>query len=186
MVRWVILRCPPDTGFEIRALAVWGRARYLSVTEAPHNTDLTANNARVNQCSLNVGPPSTTLVVVYRLAIADLSLLSCLLELSDDYMSSLWHYGSGRPYSLKIKKFLVNSLMSFSWHTQWIAYIEPMPVKPLTLFKPEFTFVIFIHYKPRIAVAILDLQVDEDDWKWVKNLRKLPWIGKTHSWKFPF
>ena len=26
-------------GFEIRALAVWGRARYLSVTEAPHNTD---------------------------------------------------------------------------------------------------------------------------------------------------
>ena len=34
--RW---RCPPDKGFEIRALAVWGRARYLSVTEAPHNTD---------------------------------------------------------------------------------------------------------------------------------------------------
>ena len=26
-------------GCEIRALAVWGRARYLSVTEAPHNTD---------------------------------------------------------------------------------------------------------------------------------------------------
>ena len=24
---------------KIRALAVWGRARYLSVTEAPHNTD---------------------------------------------------------------------------------------------------------------------------------------------------
>ena len=34
--RW---HCPPDTGFEIRALAVWGRASYLSVTEAPHNTD---------------------------------------------------------------------------------------------------------------------------------------------------
>ena len=31
--------CPPDTWFEIRALTVWGRARYLSVTEAPHNTD---------------------------------------------------------------------------------------------------------------------------------------------------
>ena len=29
---------PPDTGFEIRVLAVWGRARYLSVTKAPHNT----------------------------------------------------------------------------------------------------------------------------------------------------
>ena len=36
MIGW---HCPPDTGFEIRALAVWGRARYLSVTEAPHNTN---------------------------------------------------------------------------------------------------------------------------------------------------
>ena len=39
MVRWLRWHCPPDTGFEIRALAVWGRARYLSVTEALHNTD---------------------------------------------------------------------------------------------------------------------------------------------------
>ena len=39
MVRWLRWHCPPDTGFEIRALAVRGRARYLSVTEAPHNTD---------------------------------------------------------------------------------------------------------------------------------------------------
>ena len=39
MVRWLGWHCPPDTGFEIRALAVWGRARYLSVTETPHNTD---------------------------------------------------------------------------------------------------------------------------------------------------
>ena len=40
MVRWLRWHCSPDTGFEIRALAVWGRARYLSVTEALHNTDL--------------------------------------------------------------------------------------------------------------------------------------------------
>ena len=39
MVRWLRWHCPPDTEFEIRALAVWGRARYLSVTEAPRNTD---------------------------------------------------------------------------------------------------------------------------------------------------
>ena len=39
MVRWLRWHCPSDTGFEIRALAVWGRARYLSVTEAPHSTD---------------------------------------------------------------------------------------------------------------------------------------------------
>ena len=38
MVRCLRWHCPPDVGFEIRALAVWGRARYLSVTEAPHNT----------------------------------------------------------------------------------------------------------------------------------------------------
>ena len=33
-------------------------------------------------------------------------------------------------------------------------------------FKPEFTIVIFIHYKPRIAVAILD-------WQWMK----MTWSG---------
>ena len=30
MVRWMRWHCPLDTGFERRALAVWGRARYLS------------------------------------------------------------------------------------------------------------------------------------------------------------
>ena len=39
MMRWMRWHCPPDTGFEIQALAVWGRARYLSVTKAPHNTE---------------------------------------------------------------------------------------------------------------------------------------------------
>ena len=39
MVRWLRWHCPPDTRFENRALAVWDRARYLSVTEAPHNID---------------------------------------------------------------------------------------------------------------------------------------------------
>ena len=36
-MRW---HCPPDTDFEIRALTVWGRARYLSVTDALHNIEL--------------------------------------------------------------------------------------------------------------------------------------------------
>ena len=36
MVGWMRWHCPLDTGFEIRALAVWGRARYPSVTEASH------------------------------------------------------------------------------------------------------------------------------------------------------
>ena len=30
------LHCPPDTRFEIRILVVRDRARYVSVTEAPH------------------------------------------------------------------------------------------------------------------------------------------------------
>ena len=47
--------------------------------------------------------------------------------------------------------------------------------------KLEFTIVIFIKYKPRIAAAILDL--DEDDLMWFKNWRKLPCIGKPVSWK---
>ena len=32
-------------------------------------------------------------------------------------------------------------------------------------FKPEFTIVIFIHYKPRFAVAILDLY---HTWRWLE------------------
>ena len=35
MVRWMRWHCPSDTGFKISALAVWDRAGYLSVTEAP-------------------------------------------------------------------------------------------------------------------------------------------------------
>ena len=32
MVRWIRWHCPPDTGYEIGALAVWGWRRYVSVT----------------------------------------------------------------------------------------------------------------------------------------------------------
>ena len=39
MVRWMRWHCSPDTGFEIRPLVVWGRTRYHSVTEAPHNIE---------------------------------------------------------------------------------------------------------------------------------------------------
>ena len=51
MVRWLRWHCPPDTGFEIRALAVWGRARYLSVTEAPHNTNFHTWMGKKQFCS---------------------------------------------------------------------------------------------------------------------------------------
>ena len=40
-------------------------------------------------------------------------------------------------------------------------------------FNPEFTIVIFIHYKPRIAVAILDLQ-------WMKMTWSGWWMEKNY------
>ena len=33
-----VLNCPSDTRFEIRALAVWGRARHFSFNEPLQNT----------------------------------------------------------------------------------------------------------------------------------------------------
>ena len=41
MVRWGRWHCPLDTWFEIQTLEVRGRARYLSVTKAPHKNNKT-------------------------------------------------------------------------------------------------------------------------------------------------
>ena len=38
-VRWLRWHCLPDAGYKNQTLKVWGRARYLLVTEAPHNTE---------------------------------------------------------------------------------------------------------------------------------------------------
>ena len=46
--------CPPDTGFEIRALAVWGRERYLSVTEAPRNIESLQMSGKKHTVSLKL------------------------------------------------------------------------------------------------------------------------------------
>ena len=58
----------------------------------------------------------------------------------------------------------------FSW--EYIKKIEAancVSNSSFNPFKPEFTIAIFINYKPRIAVAILDFVVDKDDLKRVKN-----------------
>ena len=39
MARWMRWHCTPVTVLKIRAPASWCRGRYLSVTEAPHNTE---------------------------------------------------------------------------------------------------------------------------------------------------
>ena len=49
-------------------------------------------------------------------------------------------------------------IMLTKWHP--IKYLHlKIDIHKISLnpFRPEFTIVIFIHYKPRIAVAILDL-----------------------------
>ena len=38
-VIWIKSNCPPDKGLEIRAMYVWGRARWLSATETPYDTE---------------------------------------------------------------------------------------------------------------------------------------------------
>ena len=54
----------------------------------------------------------------------------------------------------------------------------------LNQFKPEFTFAIFIHYKPRIALRISRLIVDEDDLKWLRNEKKIVFLLKDFHENF--
>ena len=65
-MRW---HCPPDTGFEIRALAVWGRARYLSVTEAPQNTSFTRGWGRNTFVSFKSPRPGTEPRTLWKAAV---------------------------------------------------------------------------------------------------------------------
>ena len=58
MVGWIRWDCPPDTGFEIQAPVVWGRARYLSVTEAPHNIKSLQVNEAVTICFFETWMPA--------------------------------------------------------------------------------------------------------------------------------
>ena len=55
-------------------------------------------------------------------------------------------------YLLKTKRITLHCQQQFTPGENKIKY--PRVVNP---FRPEFTFVIFIHYKTRIAVAIYDL-----------------------------
>ena len=53
-MRW---HYPPGTRFEIRSLAVWGRACYLSVTEAPHNIEYLRVSGEETLCSFETLRP---------------------------------------------------------------------------------------------------------------------------------
>ena len=58
----------------------------------------------------------------------------------------------------KLKTYLIVILISQNKITDFFMLLAcASPFKQFNPFKPEFTIVIFIHYKPQIAVAILDL-----------------------------
>ena len=52
---------------------------------------------------------------------------------------------------------LVGALTSVQYNVMAAGYCRVCSCYLVNTFKPEFTIVIFIHHKPRIAVAILDL-----------------------------
>ena len=58
MVRWMRWHYPTDTGFEMRALAVWRRARYLSVTEALYNTEYLGASREETFCFQSENTPT--------------------------------------------------------------------------------------------------------------------------------
>ena len=53
------------------------------------------------------------------------------------------------------------AILQIKWHLMFnrtvLTFPTPRPPPPINPFKPEFIIVTFIHYKPRIAVAILGL-----------------------------
>ena len=71
-------------------------------------------------------------------------------------MSDIFH---NIPYVIDLHNipYVIDLIIGLWWKQQTRAGNAPTEkyVNPL---KPEFTIVIFIHYKLRIAVAILDLQ----------------------------
>ena len=51
------MHCAPYTGFKIRAMAVWDRARYLSVTEASHNIESLRVSRKETYCFFETWRP---------------------------------------------------------------------------------------------------------------------------------
>ena len=127
MVRWVRWHCPPDTRFEIRAQA--GNAISRS-RRLPTILCFTSGRGR------NI-------------------LVSFKLPTNRGPGEENLILNTFRPNCNKDQIFF-----SYEPPETWIhsQIISGGPVNCIILLlKPEFIIVIFIHYKPRIAVAILDL-----------------------------
>ena len=179
MVRWLRWHCPPDTGFEIRALAVWGRARYLSVTEAPHNTNFhtwmgkkqfcfsqtaeTGNrtpDSGVKGSGANHYPRAPALLPGCWLLVKILSSRKTDDELSSWHRCCLWQLNPFSPHdalkhrftSLKTDLiFLKQRVLERKFPWNWFTDTWWFTL----IFKPHQ--IIFIHCKSRIATAIRGL-----------------------------
>ena len=104
------------------------------------------------------------------------------------YVRDVWSHFMSRNINLRCVLNLCVALMRNNWPA-----LRGSPNAVLMLghrlrreinfnpFKPEF-----IHYKPRIAVAILDLQWMKMIWNGLKIEENCHVLGKPVSWKFLF
>ena len=58
---------------------------------------------------------------------------------------------------MKRKALIKTFMMIINLKKALVSMVSTKIFQRFNPFKPEFTIVIFIHYKPRIAIAILDL-----------------------------
>ena len=72
------------------------------------------------------------------------------LEVVSPYRDLQLQVAENYTYLLNLQVIYVWTLILFAMTVIWSADTR------INLFKPEFTIVIFIHYQPRVAVAILD------------------------------
>ena len=134
MVRWLRWHCPPDTGFEIRALAVWGRVRYLSVTEAPNNTNFHTWMGKKQFC-VSFKPPrpgTEPRTLAWKAAV----LTTTLGPPPTPYMSSMWFHQESRnagPTLARRWSTVVSTLIECIFHcivrnkyTWYRAYPDPI------------------------------------------------------------
>ena len=114
-------------------------------------------------------------------------------------------YASVKIWRLTINVFVYENLLimypSISWVLMHVSHLHCLPCKNTHMYygcdwdgrirsikpsKPEFTIVIFIHYKPRIAVAIHDLQWMKMIWSGLKikencHILLNKFLGNFHS-----
>ena len=98
-------------------------------------------------------------MIWYQIFAIPTDLTSTIIDLKQNCITKTYWKGVGISELYRCWRFKLTSdvgiqmkrifRMISNWKKPLVSKVNP--------FKPEFTIVIFIHYKPRIAVAILDL-----------------------------